>query len=294
MRALCLGILALAGCYDFSTIEKSFEQSTVGQTPLTGVWSHGNTVVVVGNQSILHSDDDGKSFAPPTNMIPAASYQAVWGSGGDDVYAVATEGHILHSLDGGVTFGVVFTGPSALRAVWGTAAYNVYVAGDGGTVWHTIDRGSSWLPETTDTTQNLLALWGVSTGDVWAAGDGVLLHRNGKLESWSTAQMLDQSVRDFWGANPNDFYFAGEMGVEHGTQKNAGQLISVWGSESDDVYIAGAKTLLHSVDHGVSWTVPFGLSLTSETLYSVRGTSRGELFFVGDDGHGAGLVGHWY
>lgn len=61
----------------------------------------------------------------------------LWGSSGDDVYAVGTNGTIIHY--NGSTWSEM-TNPTnggiALFAVWGTSQTNVFSAGGGSTILH--------------------------------------------------------------------------------------------------------------------------------------------------------------
>jgi len=98
----------------------------------------------------------------------------VWGSSGNDVFAVGSVGKILHyngsnwsAMDSGVT--------KSLNDVWGSSSNDVFAVGEDGTILHY--NGSNWTPMDSGTSYDLQGVWGSSGNDVFAVGsNGTILH----------------------------------------------------------------------------------------------------------------------
>jgi len=100
---------------------------------------------------------------------------ALWGSGGNDIWAVGDQGVTRH-WDGDAWTVVASPVVSDLRGVWGSRSDDVWAVGDDGTVIHW--DGASWtvkeIPASADRRPRLRAINGTGD-DVWIAGEGVLL-----------------------------------------------------------------------------------------------------------------------
>ena len=110
------------------------------------------------------------------------TFDAVWGSGPDDVWAVGALGSIRHYLTGNVRFDKVPSGTTApLHAIWGSGPKDIWVVGDAGTILHY--DGTAFTPSAAQLPlgrkPNLYGVWGSSANDVWIVGDGVALHYTG-------------------------------------------------------------------------------------------------------------------
>ena len=87
-----------------------------------------------GAWAIARKGDDVMQMYPP-------SYNAVWGSGANDIYAVGNlsgmspGGQIVHSTDGTNWTPLAGNFP-LLWTVWGVSAKNVYAAGASGAILH--------------------------------------------------------------------------------------------------------------------------------------------------------------
>ncbi|MGK7370912.1 MAG: hypothetical protein ACNS64_11925, partial [Candidatus Halalkalibacterium sp. M3_1C_030] len=86
-------------------------------------------------------------------------FEGVWGSSQNNVFAVGTNGYILHyngsdwrESPGNVT--------ARLTDVWGSSWDNVYAVGEAGTIIHY--KGNKWTKLEAGFSQNLNALWGTS------------------------------------------------------------------------------------------------------------------------------------
>jgi hypothetical protein len=109
-----------------------------------------------------------------------ASLNSVWGSSGDDVFAVGDSGTILH-FDGS-TWNPMSSGTEEpLNDVWGNSATRVFAVGESGTILRY--NGTNWTSLNSGTTQNLKGVWGSSATDVYVVGSGgAILHYEIDLE----------------------------------------------------------------------------------------------------------------
>jgi len=99
------------------------------------------------------------------NLDLAMTFDAVWGSSPDDIFAV-----------------------EYLYDIWGTAPNSVYAVGRGGVILHY--DGAAWSPMESGCGQSLWGgVWGSAPDDVYAAGaNGTLLHFDGS--AWSPIEGL--------------------------------------------------------------------------------------------------------
>ncbi len=96
---------------------------------------------------------------------------AVWGTSKSHVFAVASDGRILHH--DGATWQVMSQPQTQpLNGIWGRSATDVYAVGNGGSVQHY--DGASWTPMDSGTNATLNGVW-VDASGVYAVGDGGLI-----------------------------------------------------------------------------------------------------------------------
>jgi hypothetical protein len=102
----------------------------------------------------------------------------VWGTSGNDVFAVGNQGTILHY--DGISWSTMNSGTTRfLTSVWGSSSIDVYAVGSNGTILHY--DGISWSKAATPATENLNDIWGASGTDVFVVGDyGQILHYTSK------------------------------------------------------------------------------------------------------------------
>lgn len=138
------------------------------------------------------------------------SLTAIWGRSAGDVYAVGSDGRIVH-FDGAAWTARESGTTARLRAVGGGAAGAVFAAGDGGVVlrWD----GRTWTRQGSGTTANLLDLWASSEGNAYAVGErGTLLRYDGRR--WSAMDAgTTLALRGVWGAGPAEVYAVGDQGL---------------------------------------------------------------------------------
>jgi hypothetical protein len=150
----------------------------------------------------------------------------VWGSGPNDVYAVASGDSFVH-YDGTSWHKVEIPTPSEEEgafdffAVWGSSPTDVFAVGyqdELGLVIHY--DGTEWLKMEIPEATPLAGVWGNSSSDVYAVGPGIeyswwfttvsVLHYDG--ETWNETgfpEATNQQLRlvDVWGSGPNDVFF---------------------------------------------------------------------------------------
>jgi hypothetical protein len=104
-----------------------------GLYQLLGIWgsSSSNIYIVGEQQTILHSTGNGTWTLVSAQNGPA--YNAVWGSGPNDVYAV---GLSYAHYDGTAWTNPPVFSAQQLFGIWGTAANNIYAVGANGTIYH--------------------------------------------------------------------------------------------------------------------------------------------------------------
>jgi hypothetical protein len=216
----------------------------------------------------------------------SAVLNAVWGSSGNDVFAVGDGGAVVHYT--GTAWVPMTSGTTAnLGGVWGgktsLGVQHVYVVGDGGTILH-YSPASGWTSMTSGTTANLSAAWGSGVNDVYAVGDGgTIVHYDGT--AWSSVSSgTTANLRGVWGSGTQSLIVVGDAGtmrsyngatwstVVTGTTNN---LAAVWGSSVKDIFAVGAGgTILHyNGTELVSMTSP-----TTNALSGIWGSGPKDAF----------------
>ena len=232
-----------------------------------------------------------------------AELTSVWGSGPDDVWAVAlglqgspltASPTVLH-WDGSAWSSVESGTTHPLWDIWGSTADDVWAVGDFGTVAHW--NGTAWSASSAGLNASLNSVWGSSSGDVWAVGtNGAIAHWDGA--TWSAATgVSSKDLYHLWGSGPADVWAVGDGGtIIHwdGTAWSASAsatdsaLGGVWGSGPADVYAVGntatgEATILHW--DGQAWTT---VSTPAGGYPSgVWGSGPDDVWVVGDS------IVHW-
>lgn len=182
--------------------------------------------------------------------------RALWGSSARDVWAVGSDGAVVH-FDGrawkiveGVPMGDSVRLEGSFNAVWGSGPSDIWAVGAKGA----LARGSglSWSRETSVTAQDLAGIWGSGAKDVWAVGKGgTILRYNGT--AWAT--------------------------VRSGTTRD---LVAIWGSGPSDIWVAQEDTsqLLHCA--GADWSAPKGAIVMSPAT-GIWGSGPKDIWFVSGD-----------
>jgi hypothetical protein len=237
----------------------------------------------------------------PTTFKPMF---AVWGSGGNDVFAVGGLGTILH-YDGSDWTPMAWGGDFGFEGVWGSSSEDVYAVGgfDGfglalGVIWRY--DGTCWREVFSTTEFQFTDVWGSSNRNVFAATSrGPVLHYDGT--GWApmtTGTEAMDGLGGVWGTGASNVFAVGgdEIWRYDGNSwqlmasVNANSLRRVWGSGATDIFAVGRYTSQETaagVWHfdGASWK--FMPADTSGMRWGVWGSSHNNVFVVGDvSGHG--------
>jgi formylglycine-generating enzyme required for sulfatase activity/plastocyanin len=217
------------------------------------------------------------------------SLQSVWGSSGNDVFAVGYNGTISH-YDGSNWTAQASGTTDTLESVWGSSSTDVFAVGESGKILHY--DGSNWTAQTSGTYETLYGIWGSSNTDVFAVGGGgKILHYDGS--NWTAQNSgTTNTLYGVWGSSSNDIFAVGGSGKilhydgSNWTAQASGTtdtLESVWGSSSTDVFAVGSYGSDGIILHydGFNWSSQSG---PSHTLTGIWGSSGTNVFIAGGDG----------
>jgi hypothetical protein len=221
------------------------------------------------------ADDDLTAVSPTSD---GGSGGVVWGSGPNDVWAVASAGMIHWD---GRTWSSAVPQPSVpvrglslqVSGLWGTGPDDVWAVGLDvnqraifhwdGKAWTTVLRGG-----TADDRSFLSAVWGSGPRDVWAVGrapfsQALLYHWDGAM--WSLDDTMNGAPTSVWGSGPNDVWVAGQATLLHFDGKAWSSLMNdshaslgpVWGTSAHDVWLAEDDLFSGALHHwnGSSWAL---------------------------------------
>jgi hypothetical protein len=278
--------------YDGSSWSATMSEPT---TPwLYGVWgTSASDVFALGGAAgantgvILHYD--GSEWSAMTGPT-AAIWLDVWGSSDSDVFAVGTEydndgnpivnGIAIQHYDGSAwsAMGNGTRDRLQMSSVWGSSASNVFALGCNDEPVYSCDilhyDGSSWsvMADPTSPTGGV-RVWGTSASDVFVVGGGIS-HYDGSTWSAMTGGLW-LTLADFGG---------------------------VWGSSSSDVFaVGGAVSYYFHENEAVTAIMHYDGSpwsaMASGTpfvyLDGVWGSSPSDVFAVGNDEKGVGVILHY-
>jgi uncharacterized repeat protein (TIGR01451 family) len=180
----------------------------------------------------------------------------VWGTSGSDVFAVGSDGTILHY--DGTTWSPMSSGTTkGLRGVWGSSGSDVFAVGSDGTILHY--DGSDWNPMSNPGGYHY-AVWGSSGIDVFVVGNnGSIVHYDGTTWSAMTSG-TGLELLGAWGSSYNDVFAVGGYGailhyhalklaqtVQPGTTILAGEPITFTLSFSNTGTVAATGVLITDV-----------------------------------------------
>jgi hypothetical protein len=222
-------------------------------------------------------DDDDDDISPGCsvdgwcwqNPLPQGNWlDGVWGSSPSDVFAVGSDGTILH-FDGAVWSGMTSGSTANLVGVFGASPSDVVVVGNDWAALHY--DGVSWSAMTTMDAPGwaLNGVWGSADTDIFAVGLegsqyplglGVIAHYDGV--SWSAMDAgtaAPSCLNAVWGSSHSDVFAVGCAEVDE---------------ESWDICTSSA--ILHY--DGASWSA---ISQPGLWLLAVWGTSPSDVFTGG-------------
>ncbi len=235
-------------------------------------------------------------------------YNAVWGSGPNDVYVVGNSGTapptdsvLLRSNGSGSVWSpqALPTGSgNVLYGIWGSSSSDVYAVGalgSAGVILHSTGSGT-WTIQTVGTVPSLQGVWGSGPTDVYVVGqNNTILHSAGDGQWTSlTTTVSAGGYYAIWGSGPNDIYLAG-IGLYHftgsgnpvavnGQSSNSPPTMAVngvWGSSATNVYDVGTQGWIGQDSSGIWGSVGNVLSGGASSFFAIAGCSTTDLFAVG-------------
>jgi hypothetical protein len=214
--------------------------------------------------------------------------KSVWGSASNDVFAVGSNGVILHY--DGATWTKMGTATTAnLEAISGSAANNIVAAGITGTFLRY--KGTSWLSTGSSSNQNLTGVWSSPSSESFVVGENGTIQQCDDRDCSPMVSSTILPLNAIWGASSTDIVAVGANGIilhydginwTKMQSSSKEHLYAVWGVASNDVFAAGANgTILHY--NGANWSkMPVG---TIKDFWAINGTYNDYMFAVGDEGN---------
>ncbi len=211
----------------------------------------------------------------------------VWGTSSDNVFAVGSNGTILH-YNGTSWSEMEVSRTENFQGIWGSSSENIFSVGDDGLILQY--DGNTWTKTGGGTSNNLNAVWGSSGTDLFVVGEnGTIL----RCEEGSCSKIIgfttNFSFNGVWGSSASDVFAVGGNGnIFHfngadWSEMDAGTdeiLLDVWGTSSDNVFAVGENgTILHY--DGESWTK---MPVVKKDFQAVEGASSKYVLAAGDDG----------
>lgn len=271
----------------------------------------GDSQVAKGDEGSVHSPGAcyASAGAPPSTF---SRLFAVWGSSGQDVFAVGGSSTIVH-FNGVNWVPMTWGGGFGFEGVWGSSGTNVYAVGgyDGfglalGKIFHY--DGDCWREVFSTTDYQFTDVWGSGSDDVFATTSrGAVLHYDGK--DWTpmkleTGLFAGTGAFGVWGTGAENVFAVDAGTIWHYDGNNwqlaaavdASVLRRIWGSSPTDVYTVGQRytstQTLAAVWHydGYRWT--FVPSAVEGDRWGVWGSSSDDVFIVGNSAK-AGLISHF-
>jgi hypothetical protein len=206
-----------------------------------------------------------------TTSSPANTYNAVWGSAVNDVFALAWNGAIVH-FDGTSWQASRTADPGTLTtfsSLFGFSASDVWGLGSEGTILRY--DGTAWTKTTNGAPHNWAnSLWGASSTDMWAIGYSPNIHHWDGAHWQNPPGLLGIYMFATWGASTSDIWAVGQT-LNQGATPNT-------------------STIAHYDGTGWAlWPMPTDLNQHGQVFNAVWGTSASNVWAVGS----AGLVAHW-
>ncbi|NTW23206.1 MAG: T9SS type A sorting domain-containing protein [Lentimicrobium sp.] len=233
------------------------------------------TGYVVGDFNIvLKTIDGGNSWQPlNTNVSGTHFYNSVAFVDNQSGFIVGTHGIILKTTDGGTNWLDLRTGipyPFLNSINFPVNSQTGYIAGFGGVILKTADGGGNWVPQSTNTTKNLIKIRFLDNDTGYAVGDyGTILKTSDGGQNWnSLVSGFNQIIYDVdFPVNSLTGYVCGESGKLAKTT-DGGATWSPIGSFNKDImamcfptdnligYVATAyEKIYKTTDGGITWDI---------------------------------------
>lgn len=224
-------------------------------------------------------------WVPVYERYPNEDFTGIWGSAGNDIFAVGSSGLVMHFDGTSWQYSDAETSAD-LKGVWGLDATHVYAFGRGvilqfdGQTWRNMFEGYLTTGET------FYGVWGANASELWAvSSNGYIWRFDGTR--WSVPVFAAPDRYDFWsiwGTSADNIYVGGWLqpvfhydGVEWKavsikTMENPEgrwDVHDIWGSGPDDIYVGK----LHF--DGLTWNV-----LNETTGKGLWGSGASDVFSV--------------
>jgi hypothetical protein len=233
--------------------------------------------------------------AAPADDAITASLLSVWGSGPADVWAVGSDGAVVH-YDGKHWVLRESGVKTRLSSVSGTAPDDVWAVGDEGVTLHF--DGHTWSPVNSgDKQATLLSVRATSRSEVFISGidgesGGVRYLHDGKAweehrvtASNSLWRTLVAGPKDIWMVGTDTkskaFILRGQNDTFDRLPFEGGSLRGIYGANGDDVWVAEYSGGLHHWD-GKAWANP--VNVTDAHWLGMWGTDSKNVWAFGTGG----------
>lgn len=236
--------------------------------------------------------DVGQTVAQTTGASVGVVYNAMWGSGATDIYAVGSDSSVNKQQIAhfnGTSWTTLTSYPGAVgdqvNTIYGFGVNAVYIGtqaslGGPGGIWFTSNSGTSWTQQYN--TKGINAIWGADATHIYAGvqdNSGIILSSNGG-GTWSpvAGSLGTRFIHAIWGASANEFWVASSDSIWHTTNgglsftnqfdtnvSSAGFIAvgfsvnwkSIWGTSASNVYAVGSSLGTGYIAHynGTFWTL---------------------------------------
>ena len=195
--------------------------------------------------------------------------------GNDTGWACGSEGILLKSTDGGITWGIESSGTgNDLHSIWFTSAMVGYVVGDGGTILKTATAGAGWQTKNSYTTQSLKYICAAGSS-LFVFGDGgTALKSTDGGATWSSSNSgLSGDIRYASVVDANNIWVVGLGNTVYKTTDGGG----TWSSKNP--WIGG------NIDNGQTITGDFYCACFSSSVSGIVCGKGGALYETTDNGN---------
>lgn len=249
------------------------------------MWAASGEVFAVGQGgTIVHHASPWKVIKQYGGSV---NLRAIWAHDGKNVH-VAARDRVMQYDGKNWTVTNIGAGSYGWNALWGSGAYDVFAVGDKGSNADIAHYTGTWKLQTAPPVDTLRGVWGSGPSDVYGVGDYFkLAHYDGAKWSALTPGTVKGKWQAVWGSGVSDIYVVGSGGaIMHfdgkawakQTSGATGNLYDVWGSSAKDVYAVGSSgTLLRNTGSG--WK-PVGFK-SSASLRAIWGSGKGNIVVVG-------------